>query len=83
MDFAQHLNRRLLKSSSSPEIEGVIQAHETAFKMQMEFSELMDYTRDPLPEHEAARLRHMLDKWLSHSLVCRGPGIGDRDPSFD
>jgi hypothetical protein len=47
MEFVQKLNRRLLDTAPSPEIEGIIQSHETAFKMQMEFSGLMDFTKEP------------------------------------
>ena len=47
MRFVQALNRRLGETSSSPEIDGIIQSHETAFKMQMDFSELMDFTKEP------------------------------------
>ena len=47
MEFVQKLNRRLLDTAPSPDIEGIIQSHETAFKMQMEFSGLMDFTKEP------------------------------------
>jgi len=47
LDFVQSLNRSFRDEVPSPEIEGIIQSHETAFRMQVEFSDLMRFDREP------------------------------------
>jgi len=47
LDLTQTLNRQRLTTAPSPEVEGIIQAQETAFKMQMEFSDLMEFSKEP------------------------------------
>ncbi|QDU92416.1 hypothetical protein Pla8534_01640 [Lignipirellula cremea] len=47
IQLVERLNQRFLEQTASPEIEGMIQSHETTFRMQMDFSQQMDFTSEP------------------------------------
>ena len=46
LDLVQAMNRDLLKATANPEVEGVIESYELAFRMQGELPKVMDLTKE-------------------------------------
>jgi len=46
LDLVQAMNRELLNSTSNPEVEGVIESYELAFRMQDELPKVMDLSKE-------------------------------------
>ncbi|MDR3405476.1 MAG: DUF1501 domain-containing protein [Chthoniobacter sp.] len=46
LDLVQAMNRELLTSTANPEVEGVIESYELAFRMQGELPKVMDLTKE-------------------------------------
>lgn len=54
LDFLQTLNReKLQRDLENPEIEGVIQSYELAFRMQQEMPQVLDLSRESAATHKA------------------------------
>ena len=46
LDLVQSMNRDLIASGASPDVEGVIQSYELAFRMQTEIPKVMDFKKE-------------------------------------
>ena len=46
LDLVQAMNRELLNTTANPEVEGVIESYELAFRMQGELPKVMDLTKE-------------------------------------
>ena len=46
LDLVQAMNRELLQSTANPEVEGVIESYELAFRMQGELPKVMDLSKE-------------------------------------
>ena len=46
LDLVQAMNRELLKATANPEVEGVIESYELAFRMQGELPKVMDLSKE-------------------------------------
>jgi hypothetical protein len=46
LDLVQDMNRELLKTTANPEVEGVIESYELAFRMQGELPKVMDLSKE-------------------------------------
>jgi hypothetical protein len=46
LDLVQAMNRELLQSTANPEVEGVIESYELAFRMQGELPKVMDISKE-------------------------------------